>query len=179
MLKNKIKSIVLNIIFILIVFFGIQNNVCYKIIEAVFLNKELNVLLVTLIAGLFGFVIAIIPFAIHLLSQNNDFIDKLKEENNFKILINPLFNRFFCFLQNMFILFVFLLVFAVARDTIGEYLKNKIFFEEHFNILRYIISIISGIYFILVFRFLFGLYRLVLDLKSLVQIFLKTHTKGK
>lgn len=174
--KNKIKFIPLSAIFSLIIFFCIQNDICYKIIKAVFLNKELNVLLVTLIASLFGFVVAIIPFAIHLLNQKNDFVDKLKKENNFKILIIPLFHRFVFFLQNMFMLFVFLLLFAVIRDFIGEYFKSKILFEEYFNIWRYVISFTFGIYFALIFRFLLGLNTLIRDLKSLVQIFLKPMT---
>lgn len=179
MLKNKVKFITLSVLFILIIFFCIQNDICYKIIKAIFLNKELNVLLVTLIAGLFGFVVAIIPFAIHLLNQNNDFVDKLKEENNFKVLIAPLFNRFFDFLKNMFALFVFLLIFAIARDVILEYFESKAMFEKYFYIQQCIISLIFGVYIILAIKFLFGLYRLILDLRSLVQIFLKTHTKEK
>ena len=172
------RSSVLNIaIFTLIVFFGIQNDMCYKVIEKIFINKELNTLLVTLTAGLFGFVVAIIPFAIHLLNQKNDFTEKLKEKNNFKALINPLFNRFFDFLKNMLLLFVFLLIFAIARDIVLEYFKEKIIFEKYFSIQRCIISLILGIYIVLVVKFLFGLYALIRDLKSLVQIFFKTYTK--
>lgn len=173
-MRNNIISIV---ILTLIVLFTIQNDICYKIIEKIFLNKELNVLLVTLIAGLFGFVIAIIPFAIHLLNQKNDFVDKLKEESNFRMLIKPLFNRFFIFLKNMFILFVFLLLFAIARDFILEYFNNLAVFDEYFYIKRCIIALILSFYIVLVFKFLYGLYVLIKDLKSLVQIFFKSYTK--
>lgn len=173
-MRNNIISIV---ILTLIVLFIIQNDICYKIIEKIFLNKELNVLLVTLIAGLFGFVIAIIPFAIHLLNQKNDFVDKLKEENNFKVLISPLFNRFFAFLKNMFTLFIFLLLFAIARDFVLEYFNNLAVFDEYFYIKRCIIALILSFYIVLVFKFLCGLYVLIKDLKSLVQIFFKSYTK--
>lgn len=102
---------------------------CQKIFKIIMLNKELNSLLVTLIAGLFGFIVAIIPFAIHLLNQNDDFMQKLKRENNFNVLIKPLFDRLLSFLKNMFVLFVFLLIFSVVREIFIDSLDNEILFK--------------------------------------------------
>ena len=165
MYRNN-STIILGFISVLIIFFCVQNNMCQKIFKIIMLNKELNSLLVTLIAGLFGFIVAIIPFAIHLLNQNDDFMQKLKRENNFNVLIKPLFDRLLSFLKNMFVLFVFI-----------DSLDNKILFKEHLNISEYTLAFVFGIYFVLICNFLIGLYRLIRDLKSLVQIFLKTHIK--
>ncbi len=176
MYRNN-STIILGFISVLIIFFCVQNNMCQKIFKIIMLNKELNSLLVTLIAGLFGFIVAIIPFAIHLLNQNDDFMQKLKRENNFNVLIKPLFDRLLSFLKNMFVLFVFLLIFSVVREIFIDSLDNKILFKEHLNISEYTLTFVFGIYFVLICNFLIGLYRLIRDLKSLVQIFLKTHIK--
>ncbi|OBV29160.1 hypothetical protein BKN38_00985 [Helicobacter sp. CLO-3] len=111
------------------------------------LNNELNILLTTLIAGLFGFTIAIVPFAIQVLSKNNIFIDKLRQKDNFDQLIKPIFIRHISFLQNMFRLFVFLLLLSIFKNSICP-------LESHLDLKKFFMIIVSEIYIYLIACFL-------------------------
>lgn len=172
MLKTFFKILILLFIISYSCYF-LQVDMYYKIVESLLKNKEINTLLVTLIAGLFGFIAAIIPFAIHLLSQNNDFTNKLKRKDNLNMLIRPLFGRLIYFLIYMIILFFVLLVFSWLKD-IFSFFENKEVFQEYFNNKKGFMYFIFSIYISCIYCFFKYLCMLVRDLKSLVNLFFKS-----
>lgn len=131
-------------------------------------------LIISLISGLFGFVIAVIPLAIQLLSiKNNKFVETLLMQENIDSLIKPLFNRFIGILKSMFYLFIFLIVLSSL-----QIIKIKIsFFDIEFfdiSIKKYLALIILYIYLVLLFDFLLRLKNIIRDLSSLKNIFFKS-----
>jgi len=75
------------IILFFIVFTGVFFEPIISLYKSIVLNVNIVILLVTLIAGLFGFIVAVIPFAIQLFNQDNtnhknDFLNKLMKKIN-------------------------------------------------------------------------------------------------
>lgn len=131
-------------------------------------------LIISLLSGLFGFVIALIPLAIQLLSiKNNKFVETLLEKENIDSLIKPLFNRFIGILKSMFILFIFLIVLS-SLQTIK--IKISCLDIEFFDISvkKYLALILFYSYLILLSDFLLRLKNIIRDLNSLKNIFLKS-----
>lgn len=173
--KTGAKTVSCFIVFFIISFYCcLEYDICYKIIVSFLENKEIDTLLVTLIAGLFGFIAAVIPFAIHLLSQNNDFTNKLKQKDNLNTLIKPLFKRLDHFLKYMLFLFSILLIFSFTKDSIFLYFQNKEIFQEYFSCKKFLMSFAFSFYILLIFYFIKYLYMLIRDLKSLVDLFFKS-----
>ena len=154
-LKINFFKFILSFIFPIILYF-----IDFRIIESIIKNQNISYFLITLIAGLFGFIIAIIPFTIQILSidKDSDFIQELKKSN----LIKSLFKRLIDLLKNMFKLFIYLLFLEVlVRDT------------EIMNKYLYLFLLIFQVY--LSYGFLYVLKNIVFyDIESLVNIYFKT-----
>jgi len=127
--------------------------------------------LVTLIAGIFGFIIASIPFTIQLLEiKNNENIAIL---NRNKVMRRKLFNKYFDVLKSSFWLFVFILILnllKIAYDNKMYIDLNCIYFKV-FLFLMYVSLIF--IYTRLAYKFLRELYRLINILYNLIEAYLK------
>lgn len=59
------------LIFFLVICISLLSEQIFNIYKNIVLNVNIIILLVTLIAGLFGFMVAVIPFAIQLFNQDN------------------------------------------------------------------------------------------------------------
>lgn len=88
------KTIFMTFVVLTLLFLGISVDSFYIIFKSLLFNKDLFSLFSTLIAGLFGFVVAIVPLAIHIFNQNTDFINKLTKQDSLNFYIKPLFYRF-------------------------------------------------------------------------------------
>ncbi|RAX51827.1 hypothetical protein CCY99_08480 [Helicobacter sp. 16-1353] len=169
MKPNRCINVYNVLIVILIILMVIDKDMFIHFSELVLCNKYLFASLITLIAGLFGFTIAVIPLIMQLVNQNNNFINKLNENNNFNCYIKPLLNRCVKFLVNMFMLFVFIMCVQVLIDF-----KNVYYIKEHHIVKDVVTAIFIYLYLILIYRFLYSLYIFIKDIKSLVNIFLQT-----
>ena len=114
-LGKMFKTIFMTFVVLTLLFLGISVDSFYFIFKSLLFNKDLFSLFSTLIAGLFGFVVAIVPLAIHIFNQNTDFINKLTEQDSLNFYIKPLFYRFISFLKSMFYLFAFMLFILIYR----------------------------------------------------------------
>jgi len=133
------------------------NNINFFLEKFLFGNSNIDVFLVTLIAGIFGFIIASIPFTIQLLEiKNNENINIL---NKNKIMKKKLFDKYFNVLKSSFWLFIFILFLSLIKVI---YTKNM-----------YINISLLFIYTILIYKFLRELYRLIRVLYNLVLIYLQ------
>lgn len=94
------KTIFMTCVVLILLFLGIKVDSFYIIFKSLLFNKDLFSLFSTLIAGLFGFVVAIVPLAIHIFNQNTDFINKLTKQDSLNFYIKPLFYRFISFYSN-------------------------------------------------------------------------------
>ena len=173
-MKKIFNKIVYIIILLVMVIFGYFSDNTYILYCKILENKDLISLFGALIAGLFGFIVAVIPLAISLFKQDNDFIKKLMQEDNFKSFIRPLLNRFISCLKVMFYFFVFLLLLLVIKDFIFEYYKDIDKLEEYFNQKKIAVSILSVIYIYLIINFLYHIKIIIRDLHSLVNMFVQS-----
>ena len=151
-------------------FLGTEFDIFYNSCKSLLFNKDLLVLFSTLMAGLFGFVIAIIPLAIHIFSQNTDFINKLTEQDSLNFYIKPLFNRFISFLKNMFYLFIFMLFVLFIKDIIP-------FESDKHTEMKMLVIALCFIYILLIKEFLYNIHIIIKYLQILIQIFLKSKNK--
>lgn len=168
------KTIFMTFVVLTLLFLGISVDSFYFIFKSLLFNKDLFSLFSTLIAGLFGFVVAIVPLAIHIFNQNTDFINKLTKQDSFNFYIKPLFYRFISFLKSMFCLFVFILFILIIKD----FASSDVFKEIDkmtwcITAKRVLIVALFIIYVFLIKVFLFEIYTIIRDLQSLIQIFFK------
>jgi hypothetical protein len=134
-------------------------------IQSILKNQNISYFLITLIAGLFGFIIAIIPFTIQMLSMETQslFVKELKKSN----LIKGLFKRLIALLKSMFLLFVYLLG---IETFIGDF--------EISNEYAYVFIFFIHVY--LTYDFLYTLKNIIFnDIESLVNIYFKTIRESK
>ena len=168
------KTIFMTFVVLTLLFLGIKVDSFYIIFKSLLFNKDLFSLFSTLIAGLFGFVVAIVPLAIHIFNQNTDFINKLTEQDGLNFYIKPLFDRFISFLKSMFYLFAFMLFILIIKDV-----ASSDVFKEIDKIIwcitakRVLVIVLFIIYVFLIKVFLFVIYTIIRDLRSLIQIFFK------
>lgn len=168
------KTIFMTFVVLTLLFLGIKVDSFYIIFKSLLFNKDLFSLFSTLIAGLFGFVVAIVPLAIHIFNQNTDFINKLTEQDSLNFYIKPLFDRFISFLKSMFYLFAFMLFILISKDVAS----SDVFKEIDKTIWcitakRVLVIVLFIIYVFLIKVFLFEIYTIIRDLRSLIQIFFK------
>ena len=121
------------------------------------LFSDINIFFITLIAGIFGFIIAAIPFTIQLLEiKSNEKIQKINEN---KFMRKKLFDKYFEILFNAFYLFIFLLLLEIIKQ-----IYQKCFLMNVFLIFIYIY---------LANKFLINLFKLIIILKNLINLYLK------
>lgn len=176
------KSIIYIIVFVIIVAGSFSNSVIgfYK---SIIFDDNIIVLLIALIAGLFGFIVAVIPFAIQLFNQdniakNNIFLNKLMTKDKFNFFIKPMFNRFIKILYIMLSLFVYIF-FLIILQKIP--LSKILFIHKDFfyiSIYQLFIMILFYLYIILIFNFLSTLRNVIRDLQTLIFYFYKSKNLG-
>lgn len=171
-------KIIYTIILLLAFCFGYFNNYVYTLYCKILQNNDLVVLFGTLIAGLFGFIVAVIPLAISLFKQENDFIKRLLQKDNFESFIKPLLNRFVSCLLVMFYFFIFLLFLSIVKDFIFEHYAKLDFFAKYFNEKKIIVSILAIFYIYFIIKFLNHIRIIIRDLQTLVYIFLQSNNKN-
>lgn len=168
------KTIFMTFVVLTLLFLGISVDSFYFIFKSLLFNKDLFSLFSTLIAGLFGFVVAIVPLAIHIFNQNTDFINKLTKQDSFNFYIKPLFYRFISFLKSMFCLFVFILFILIIKDVaLSDVFKEIEKMIWCITAKRVLVVALFITYIFLIKVFLFEIYTIIRDLRSLIQIFFK------
>jgi len=175
------KALSKYIFLFLIVLIGLFFPKIFNFYENIIFNNNIIALFISLISGLFGFTVAVIPFAIQLFNQDNtnkknDFLNKLMQKDKFDFFVKPMFNRFIKLLNIMFYLFLYviLLSFFVANKN---NLKEILFLNEMFlNIPIYKFGVIAlfYLYLILIIKFLKMLKNIIRDLQTLVFNFFKS-----
>ena len=120
-------------------------------------DNNLNVYLITLIAGIFGFIIAAIPFTIQVLEiKNNENIALL---NRNVVMRKKIFDNYFSVLKSSFWLFIIVILLEFFK--MYDITKNII-----------INFVVISFYIFFVYKFLSELYKLVKILRELVLLYL-------
>ncbi len=140
-------------------------------------NNNIQSFIVSLISGLFGFVIAVVPFAIQMLSnKESDFVKSLLEKDNLNFFIRPLFARLIIALKAMMLFFAFIITITIFQTSLSSFS----FLDIHlFNIpiKRYFALAVFYCYLILGYNFLVSLRHVIRDLESLINTFFKSIKK--
>lgn len=174
----KAKIVKNSIYFIMLLILSILFEPIMGFYKNIIFDRGISTLIITLLSGLFGFMIAVIPFAIQLFNQdninkNNDFLNKLMTDEKFKFFIKPMFNRFIKILYIIFYLFIYL----YSLNIIEKINLSKITFlhKEIFSMSLYNIGIAILFYFYsyLLIIFFIMLRNIIRDLQTLVFIFFK------
>lgn len=175
----KAKLVKHIILFIFIFMSSLFFEEAIRIYKNILFNTNITMLIVTLIAGLFGFMVAVIPFAIQLFNQDNEkkennFLNKLMKKDKFDFFIKPMFNRFIKMLYIMFILFIYYFILNLIQTI--DFRGMSFIYEEVFKIslLKLGITVLIYIYLLLIFRFFLMLRNIIRDLQSLVFYFFKS-----
>lgn len=175
----KVKLVKHIILFIFIFMSSLFFDEAIKIYKNILFNTNITMLIVTLIAGLFGFMVAVIPFAIQLFNQDNEkkennFLNKLMKKDKFDFFIKPMFNRFIKMLYLMFILFIYYFILNLIQTI--DFKEISFLYEEIFKIslLKLGITVLIYIYLLLIFSFFLMLRNIIRDLQSLVFYFFKS-----
>jgi len=130
-------------------------------------NSNINTFIITIIAGIFGFIIASIPITIQIMeTKNNENIDRI---NSNQIVRKGIFNNYFDVLESAFLLSTFLILLNII------YLPFIINILSEFNIIVIVVIklIILISYGLLSYYFFRNLYKLIGILRNLVDIYLK------
>ncbi|MCT7911338.1 hypothetical protein N5912_05830 [Arcobacter lacus] len=127
-------------------------------INNVLFESNILTFLITLIAGIFGFIIATIPLTIQLLEiKDNKFIKIINEPENINIK-NSIFNCYIDMLKFSFYFIIIILSIELFKFILRDY-----------SILKYIFFII---FIIIGYKFLKKIYLLIWTLKELIDIYL-------
>ncbi len=172
------KTILKYIIIFVLVVAGLFFDTVINIYKDIILNTNIVVLLVTLIAGLFGFIVAVIPFAIQLFNQDNSdkknsFLNKLMTKKKFDFFVKPMFNRFIKMLYVMFILFLYTFLLNILQTI--DFKDITFIFKEIYEIplYKYGIVFLFYLYVVLIIQFFTMLRNIIRDLQTLVFNFFK------
>ncbi len=121
-----------------LVSFAFMNNDILEFYIAILKNTNISSFIVSLISGLFGFIIAVIPFAIQMLSnKESKFVESLLKKENFDFLIKPMFGRLIAVLKLMVVIFAFILALS-SMQTVEINLDILRVEFIHISIKRYI-----------------------------------------
>ena len=121
-------------------------------------QSNIDTYIITLIAGIFGFIIAAIPFTIQVLEvKNNNNIDKI---NMNQYMRRKIFDQYFNVLKSAIWLFLFIIFFVLFKQM---NLHNC-----------YISCIVVLVYITLFFLFMKNLFRLIKILRELVMLYLNS-----
>lgn len=171
---KKIKASLKYLLLFLFISIALIDKNLMIIYKEIILNTNLVVLFATLMAGLFGFVIAVIPFAIQLFNQdykNNKFRDE------FDSFVVPLLRRFTKILNTMLYFFIFILLLHLIQTITIEPLK---FLEKKYfsiELKEYIFLAIFYIYVVFIMKFFNALKNIIIDLDTMISIFIKEKKK--
>lgn len=177
MLKNSLGYFILLIFIVL----ALENKQLMEIYIGIVLNTNLVVLFATLIAGLFGFVIAVIPFAIQLFNQDkksSEFHTEMLTKEKFNTFVVPLFKRFSKILKIMLSFFIFISILHVIQ-TID--VKSLSFLEQKYGDImmkEYLFLVVFYCYIIFIWHFFRMLQNIVRDLETMIFTFIKQKRKG-
>ncbi len=161
----EIKEIIKYILFLLLFSLASLYLELFPFYKKIILDESNMIIIITLVAGLFGFMIAIIPFAMQLLNKGtqNEFLKKLIVKSDFYI--EPMFNRFISLLYIMLVIILYFLIINVSKAIGFGYINDT---ENWYKI---VIIISMYIYIVLIFKFILMLKNTITDLKSLIYIF--------
>lgn len=171
---KKIKASLKYLFLFLFIFIALIDKNLMTIYKGIILNTNLVVLFATLMAGLFGFVIAVIPFAIQLFNQdpkNNKFRDEFDD------FVIPLLRRFTKILNIMLYFFIFISLLHLIQTINIEPLK---FLEKKYfsiELKEYIFLSIFYIYVVFIVKFFNALKNIIMDLDTMISIFIKEKRK--
>lgn len=171
---KKIEISLKYLLLFLFIFIALMNTTLMEIYKGILLNTNLVVLFATLMAGLFGFVIAVIPFAIQLFNQdykNNKFRDE------FDHFVIPLLRRFTKILNIMLYFFIFISLLHLVQTIDIKPLK---FLEKKYysiELKEYLFLSIFYIYIIFIVKFFNALKNIIMDLDTMISIFIKEKRK--
>lgn len=176
-------KIIRNTIFFIIVFiFSVLFEHIINLYKDIIFDINITILLITPLAGLFGFMVVVIPFAIQLFNQDNvdkknDFLNKLMTDEKIKFFVKPMFNRFIKMLYIMFCLFIYLYLLNIIEKI--NLSKITFLYKEIFSIPLYKIGVVIlfYIYLYLIVEFFIMLRNIIRDLQTLVFIFFQTKDK--
>lgn len=127
-------------------------------INNVLFESNILTFLTTLIAGIFGFIIATIPLTIQLLEiKDNKFVKIINKPENINIK-NSIFNSYIGMLKFSFYFIIIILSIELFKFILRDY-----------SILKYIFFII---FIIIGYKFLKKIYLLIWTLKELIDIYL-------
>lgn len=178
----KVKIIKNSIYFIVLLILGISFELIMDLYKNIIFDRDVSILSITLFSGLFGFMVAVIPFAIQLFNQDNvnkknDFLNKLMTYEKFNSFVKPMFNRFIKMLYIMFCLFIYLYLLNIIEKI--NLPKITFLYKEIFSISLYKIGIfiLFYIYLYLIIEFFIMLRNIIRDLQTLVFIFFKIKDK--
>jgi hypothetical protein len=118
-------------------------------------DNNISIFLITIIAGLFGFIIASIPLTMQLLEIKNH--DKIDLINSNPIMKKKIFDRYIKLIQASFYLFLFILFIELSEII---FLPNGLM----------IILLFCG-YTYFIYNFIRQLYKLINILKELILIY--------
>jgi len=166
------------LVLFIIIFLGLFSEQLLNIYKNIIINVNISILLITLISGLFGFIVAVIPFAIQLFNQDNtskknDFLNKLMQKDKFNFFIKPMFNRFIKTLYIMFSLFLYAFFLNILQSI--DIKSISFLYKEIFEIplYKFGIVILFYIYLVLIIEFFTMLKNIIRDLQTLVFNFFK------
>lgn len=165
----------------IIIFTGLIVEQIFNFYKSIIFDSNTITLFVSLISGLFGFTVAVIPFAIQLFNQDNankrnEFLNKLMKKDKFDYFVKPMFNRFIQMLYIMLYLFGYA-IFLTILETNKENLKQIHFFYEllfQIPLYKYLIAFLFYFYIILIIKFFMMLRNTIRDLETLVFNFFKS-----
>lgn len=128
-----------------------------KLIDYILIGtNNISIIIITIVAGVFGFIIAAIPLTIQLLEiKENKIIKKINEN---KIMKKKIFDNYINTLKSAFFLVIVILLLEIFKNYIQIYIYVEIF--------------IFIFYISLIYKFLNNLYILIGILKELALTYL-------
>ena len=128
-----------------------------KLIDYILIGtNNISIIIITIVAGVFGFIIAAIPLTIQLLEiKENKIIKKINEN---KIMKKKIFDNYINTLKSAFFLVIVILLLEIFKNYIQIYIYVEIF--------------IFIFYISLIYKFLNNLYILIGILKELTLTYL-------
>ena len=172
-MKAKLTNLIIFALLFFMNFLFTQELICnhYK---NLLLNAKLQTIFITLIAGFFGFIIAVIPLAIQIFSRKNSFTRYLGNESESQFYLKPFFNRFIAFLFNMFYLVIFYVCLELSSELVSlfENIHIPFFLKYKIYIKYFYYSLILTIYIHLCTKLFLSLFRSIRDINSLKNCFL-------
>lgn len=168
--KNDKKIIVKNIFFssllsLIIIILEINKNIYLVLCKF----DTLNNILITMIAAIFGFTIAAIPFVLSTMEKNTVIQELLEDKWNKNNIFIPFLNRFPDFLTSMVMFFVVIIFFISIKDF---YFKDNITLVT-INIASTFTYLLILFYLYFTIDFIKKIYRLAKDLKKIVDFYIE------